>query len=52
MSLHESDSLTSERIKAIMHRASVASAMAVEVDGAMESIPSANEVDARIDLLG
>ena len=52
MSLHERDSLSSERIKAIMHRASVASAMAVEVDGAMESIPSAKEVDARIALLG
>lgn len=46
--LREQGAVTPERIHALMTRASVASAMAVEVDGAMESIPAAADVEKRL----
>ena len=45
--LMTTDHWTIDRVRAVLQRASVAAAMAVEVDGAMESIPAASEVEAR-----
>ena len=45
--LMTTDHWTIDRVRAVLQRASVAAAMAVEVDGAMDSIPAANEVEAR-----
>lgn len=46
--LASTSTVTKDNVREILHRTAVAAAMAVERDGAMDSIPSKDEVEARL----